>query len=338
MRGLFKNRFTTLSLSLAAMLVLAACGSSDNGGTSDVPTLTVNVAGDATGSVTSDPPGIDTAANNNSAEFEAGTSVTLMADAEADVLVSWSAEQCDDGAEQCVIEVGEDDQTVTVTFTAVEVEEARMTASSSSEEFMAGGGTSASEGAINFQDDNLELGYEPRENYAVGQIVALRFADAVTGLDLPDGAVVTNAYFEVTAYGYSHADGAAGSESAVQLEVEAADGATDFEEEVGNLSGMTALAGPVAWKIAADVGLDVGESYESDNIASLVNALLEEEVSDFVFLISPAEGNGTAWRSIYSAFGPEARGTDPQNPPQLVVEYYVPGADDGGADEGEGEA
>ena len=74
------RRFRLLLLSFLGLAVLAACG------TPQPPTveheLTVAVAGDGSGSVTSDPEGIDTADGDFTATFTSGTLITLTASAD----------------------------------------------------------------------------------------------------------------------------------------------------------------------------------------------------------------------------------------------------------------
>ena len=114
------TRLRLVLLSIVGLAVLAACG------TPQPPTveheLSVTLAGDGTGTVTSDPAGIDTAADQLSASFETGTTVTLSANADADsTFASFTFPDdpdrtCEEGstATTCVITL---DESVDVTAT-----------------------------------------------------------------------------------------------------------------------------------------------------------------------------------------------------------------------------
>src|SRR5690625_4844298 len=207
MRGLFKNRFTTLSLSLAAMLVLAACGGGGNGN-NDVPdTFNVNVSASAGGSVISDDEKIDTESEMFTAAYEEGAVVTLTAiPDEGFGLASWGNASCDDGSLSCELTVGTGDIDVDVVFSAITSE--TFGAESSAEEFLEDGDDSLAYAGNVQIGDNLELGIEPAANYEVRQMVAVRFVDV--DLTSADGV-----YVEFTAQDYQGRG--FGSEGAVDL-------------------------------------------------------------------------------------------------------------------------
>lgn len=85
--------------------------------------ISVGFDGEGSGSVTSDPVGIDTSADETTAEFDAGTSVTLTATADdGSEFVQWSDDvDCTEGqtSSECTFSVPEEPATITATFDTV---------------------------------------------------------------------------------------------------------------------------------------------------------------------------------------------------------------------------
>jgi hypothetical protein len=111
-------RLTTLTALALVALLISACTQP----TPPTPTfdLTVVLAGDGSGSVTSSPEGIDTAANEFVGTFDEGTEVTLTAVADdGSAFVDFTGATCGAGstATTCVVTV-EADATITATFEA----------------------------------------------------------------------------------------------------------------------------------------------------------------------------------------------------------------------------
>lgn len=88
-------------------------------------TLTVSTEGDGAGYVTSDPAGIDTEAGETSAEFAAGTEVTLTATATDGFFAGWQG-ACGHAESECVVTM-DGDQTVTAVFTVEEPDNVTLT-------------------------------------------------------------------------------------------------------------------------------------------------------------------------------------------------------------------
>jgi|GEM_PF-3749914 len=319
MRGLFKNRFTTLSLSLAAMLVLAACGGGGDGnGAPDTATLTVNAG--AGGNVESMPEGINTAEGNDEASFEIGTDIRLVAEAdEGFVFNGWSGvDACGDNA-VCEFELTEN-TTVSAAFLS--------TANAETVEAVADGANTSEEmiqrdGEVTETSSTLELGVEPREGLYSQQHVGVRFEN----VEIPAGATVVGAKLIFTA---AAEPGTAGE---VPLVIHAS---TDVGElgtwdadntNAGDLSGrIDASVAPVEWSITE--AWEAGAEVESPDVSSRI-AAMDEPGDTFVFIVSPAEVLETLPENLDFR-----RALDSV---KLEVSYLDNGADDG-ADEGEGEA
>ena len=100
------------------LLVLAACGTPQPPEPPATTELAVALDGAGDGTVTSDPEGIDTDANEVTANFEVGTTITLEAEAApGSVFTGWSGDPDCTGTGPCTITL-DDDTTITATFEA----------------------------------------------------------------------------------------------------------------------------------------------------------------------------------------------------------------------------
>jgi hypothetical protein len=117
-------------------------------------------------------------------------------------------------------------------------------------------------GQVNSANADLEL----VEDYGVPQTVGLRF----TGIPVPTGATIVNAYIQFKA------DETGGNTSALTLEGEASDDAIHFLEEIGNISSRPRTSASVAWSPApwTTVGA-TGLDQRTPDLTSIVQEIVD---------------------------------------------------------------
>ena len=286
--------------------------------------LTVNVetANDAAGEVTSNPPGIDTAAGMNDAPFDIGTSVTLTAEATAGAFAGWTGDVCPVAADPvCTFTIVEGQPAVTANFnepTTVTFQLQQQ--NDNAEEFLA---DSINSGNINDRwptghtytfSTSLELGYDPAH---APQAVGLRFP----GVTLPPNANVLSASIGFTARA------ATGTGTpVVTIEGEAVADAPAFQADPNPPTGpnpggfdVTSRArtdASVTWEITE--AWDADETYQSLDLVDIVREVVAIDGwsagNAMAFIILPTDITSTAFRRAHSFTGEGAN-------PFLTVQY-----------------
>ena len=281
----------------------------------DFADLTVEVEG--TGTVTSDPEGIDTAANEMTATFPGGTEVTLTAVPEGDDVVTWTGADCT-GVE-CTV-VMNADLTVTATFSEApefEVTTVRIDSrQASAAEFLQNSINDPvrwPEGHVFWDSSDIDLGFDTQHG---PNIVGLRFA----GLDLPAGAVIQSASITFTAFGTP-----AGRGGEVALSITAQDSSSPAAFVADPNQGATFDLSDVRPRVAASIPWVISESWAAGEEYSVdVTPVLQQVAGRqdwsaggaVVFII---DANASETQSRRAAPGDEA-----EDGPLLTVEYTVP--------------
>ena len=177
--------------------------------------VSVVTGGSAAGSVTSDPPGIDTGAGDPSEhDFVVGTAVTLTATATTGAFAGWSGGGCDDvKVPECTIPMDSAKSTI-ATFNDVQTLTVRVASGGDDAvEFLGDSVAGATwpnaptprwfEGWVWAERANLHLGWAVYHNLVEA---AFRFP----GVDVPVGAIVNSAVLQVTATSQEDAKPATG--------------------------------------------------------------------------------------------------------------------------------
>lgn len=141
------------------------------------------------------------------------------------------------------------------------------------------------------------------------QTIGLRFPD----LDIPQGAVITNAYLQF------QTDEADTGPTALEIRVEDTDDAAAFENQANNLTSRTATASSIEWSPNAwtDIG-EAGADQRSPDLSALLQTIVDRAGwtpdNAMAFLIT-----GTGERTA------EAFEGNPSAAPLLHIEYQLPG-------------
>ena len=321
MRTWFRNIFL-VGLGLA---VLAACGTPEEPEARHE--LTVTLAGDGSGSVTSDPAGIDTAAGEMAAAFEAGTDVTLTATATSGGFVGWSGDACDGlRTPTCTFTIGAGGASVTARFDEVEFETLVLQIGANendAEEFLAdslANPTRWPEGYTYIRSLDLELGYDPQHG---PQAIGLRFDDVA----IPPGATVLDATLTFTAYSSPDATvpgtGSAGA-VALTLTGEASTTSATFSDDPNapddnppssDITTRARTGASVAWTI--DESWTTATNYTSPDVGSIVSEVIGLEGWSFggalTFILEPTDASSSEWRRAY------AHNADPSRAATLTI-------------------
>lgn len=285
-------------------------------------TLTVNVVagGSATGSVTSNPAGIDVDDIDGTAdaEFDAGTVVTLTAVEATGGFAGWTGGDCDGLLTlTCDVTVGVGEAAVTANFNDVTTVPLLVTVSDS-EEFLEASITDADRWRAGFSratSTDLELVFDDEH---AQQVVGLRF----TGVAVPAGARVVNTVLTFTARD-APSTGTAGDVT-VTIAAESALAPTPFVTDPGfddgsfDLSTRTTTAASVDWAITGAWIDDA--TYPSANAAAVLQELVALDGwasgGDVVFLLS-GDGTDTDFRRAHALEGDATRAVT------LLVEYVA---------------
>ncbi|MFK0689127.1 hypothetical protein ACFX5Q_13115 [Mesorhizobium sp. IMUNJ 23033] len=223
----------------------------------------------------------------------------------------------DPGAETRTIEVAVNDGAAlsNIAVTSVTVDSAPATAAMATtsntpiifETRVAAAGDDVEErgtGSMSSNVSDLELGYDGSSRQTVG----LRF----TGIDLPPGAIITNAYIHFTV------DEVKTGAVSLLIQGEDTDDAAAFASVQFNVSSRTRTATSVTWE--PDPWTTVGEAglaQRTPDLAAIIQEIVDRAgwaaLNDMVFLIT-----GTGTRTAES-FESSAAGA-----PLLHIEYYVP--------------
>jgi hypothetical protein len=159
-------------------------------------------------------------------------------------------------------------------------------------------------GGISSNVSDLDLGFDDDRANTVG----LRF----TGLDIPPGAIITNAYIQFTV------DEVSTGTIALLIRGEDADDAAPFTTVKFNVSSRTQTDASVNWAPADWTTRGAaGLAQQTPDIAAIIQEIVDragwQALNDMVFLIT-----GTGTRVAESFEGDAARA------PLLHIEYYVP--------------
>ncbi|MCP4605829.1 MAG: hypothetical protein GY847_35805, partial [Proteobacteria bacterium] len=178
--------------------------------------------------------------------------------------------------------------------TGVVVVESMVSSSADDVEEQVGGGMALASSDLELVQDGLD------------QVVGLRFAD----LDIPQGAIITNAYLVFVA------DETQSVETSLVLTAENVDNALSFTDDDYNVTSRTTLATTVSWDNIEPWNA-VGETHQSVDISILVQEIVDR--SGWV------EGNALA--VIISGVGTRVAESYEANPalaPLIHVEYLTP--------------
>lgn len=279
--------------------------------------VAVNLTGDGTGSVTSDPAGI-TCGTTCVATFTEGTDVTLTATANAgSVFAGWSGD-CSGSKDTCTFTVS-DDSEVTARFNpeGLEIIESRISASSDdAEEFITeidNAGEIFVAGRVFTNSSDLELTYD---QVGTNQVVGLRF----TNITLPKTATIKRAYIQFAADKKS--DDAAPT---LTIKAQAADNAgtfidytTDAVAGLNNISSRPTTTASVTWQPAAWSKNDAGVDQQTPDLKAVINEVTARPGwtpgNPIAFIITGPD-DATLDRIAKSFDGSS------KNAPLLVVEY-----------------
>lgn len=295
----------------------------------DPVTLTVNVVagGDAAGSVTSNPAGIDTAGGaTDSADFAENTVVTLTAAVTEGGFAGWTGGDCD-GLKtlECTVTINEGEDAVTANFNDVESETFTMT--EGVEELLAASQTSPAlfPAGHNFQESSdMDFGYDGANG--VPQNVGLRF-DFV---GLNEGAAIQSAVLNFVAAAKDNGNGAQpdadltvhvyGEDSAAPaafLDDDDGDPADEGQQnDPVRLGNRTRTAESFAWEITG--GWTLGEDVDGPDLTDVVQAVVARDGGfggSLVLIVIPDDTVSTAGRSTNFSNGSS------DNWPTLVVSW-----------------
>jgi hypothetical protein len=173
------------------------------------------------------------------------------------------------------------------------------------------GGASLGIGGMYLNSTDVELTADMEPAASGTQKIGLRF----TGLGIPSGAIITNAYLT---FGAIAADSPNTNNGATNLTIkaEAAGNPGTFTSTVNNITNRPTTAASVSWSPGSWTS---GTSYNSPNISSIVQEVVNlsgwASGNSMVFIIT-----GTGSRSADSYDG------NPANAPKLTVEYSLGGS------------
>ena len=283
-------------------------------------TLTVDVVGNGEGSVSSEPAGVDVAVGETtgSAEFQAGTEVTLTATVEGGSgFAGWTGGGCSGTALTCTVTVTADttvtaeffDLTADVTTSGFSI----LTGTDDAEEFRSTVNEFYVAGGVQTGSTDLDLAYDvdfPSQMY-----VGLRYGNVT----VPQGAIITSATITFTRRG-----GGAGVVTLV-FEGQALDDAPTFEDTGAEgtasfgISGRPRTSAATSWQTGA-----WGLTATTPDLASLVQEIVDrdgwESGNALAFTISSDDSDEDNHRRAHSFETPNGTA------PQLSITYYVPTA------------
>ena len=196
------SRFSTMLAVAFSIAILAACETTPPPVVDTDNTLSVTIAGDGQGTVTSQPAGIILATGTGTAEFADGTSVTLTAAAaEGWDFLGWGGDTCSGQTTTCVVPMT-GDTTVTAAFgqlTEAERTYSILTLNDDATEYLEDVSEFFPPGSVDTRSTDLDLTWDtavkPGTFEARGNVViGLRYQD----VDIPQGATITSASITFT--------------------------------------------------------------------------------------------------------------------------------------------
>lgn len=285
-------------------------------------TVAVLAGGDAVGTVTSDPAGLD--ADTLSAEFAIGSTVVLTATVTEGGFYGWSGGACNGiRTATCSVTVIDGLPTFTAMFNDIATLDLQVAANSDdSEEFLADSFDARNtdgrwnEGFSRASSSDLELAYDPDH---APQIVGMRFQNVT----LPAGATVVTAELGFTAF----ANPGTGTTGTVALTIagQAADAPASFVTDPNNdsprsfdISERPQTSASVEWTIT-DTWVPE-QAYGSSNAASVLQEIVDRSGwtsgSPVVFVLT-GDPDSVEYRRAY------AHDADPTKAPTLTVQYVT---------------
>lgn len=294
--------------------------------------LSVSVVrgGTADGSVTSDPPGIDTATSEFSADFEAGSVVTLTAVATDGAFSGWVGGGCDDvRMPVCEVTIGTA-QEVIATFNDLQTQLVRVAAGGDDAvEFLGDSEVGQTwpveptprwfEGWIWRERTTLHLGWSPQHNLTEA---AFRFP----AVAVPAGAIVTNATLQLTSAGPEAAEYPATGDLSLTIEGELSPNPSGF---VTTPVTATTFAITTRPRTAASVPWDITGAWATNSLQQAPNAasILQEIVDQPGWTVGNALilflKGGTLADEAYRRVRTFESGDPVERHPTLLVEYVV---------------
>ena len=298
-------------------------------------TLTVTTSGNGTGSVQSDPSGIDLVSGEPpaSAEYEYGTVVTLTASAEpGSMFGGWTNGDDCVGTDPCTL-VLVSDVSVNADFFDPDTDPATTTfsilaSSDDAQEYQEFVNEAYPAGSVHSDSSDLDLTYDTAGDGSGGTrgdvVIGLRYA----GVSLPRNAVILDARISFTRSGTA-ADNA--GTVTLSFKGQAHDDATTFVYGgAGNpvnfdITGRPTTATEIIWNVTSSWG---GLPVPSVNLAAIVQEIVDRDGwnvgNALVFIISSDDSDADNRREArsydYASANP---GVDA---PVLSVTYYVPSA------------
>ncbi|NLR94390.1 InlB B-repeat-containing protein, partial [Flammeovirga agarivorans] len=162
----------------------------------------------------------------------------------------------------------------------------------------------AEDGSIDLSSSDLELVYDPHEA-AGNQSVGIRFQ----ALDIPKGAIITEAYIQFTA------DEDKNNEGSMNIYAQDVNSAAAFSSIVNDISSRAKTNASVAWTPTtwSTIG-EAGDAQKTPNLSALVQEVIDRDGwtsgNNMAFII---EGTGRRVAESYKGSSTAA--------PQLIVEY-----------------
>jgi hypothetical protein len=165
-------------------------------------------------------------------------------------------------------------------------------------------------GKVDLASTDLDLTVDAAGGGGVGQTIGIRF----TGIDIPHGAIITNAYLQF------QTDEASTGASSLLIRGEDADDAATFSTATGNISTRPATDASVSWAPADWTTLgQAGPGQRTPDLSAIVQEIVGRfgwrAGTDMAFVIT---GTGTRIAEAFESGAATA--------PLLHIEYLLPGS------------
>jgi uncharacterized repeat protein (TIGR02543 family) len=283
---------------------------------------TVTVAEPVNGTVASADGNIDCGGGSVTCEFvyQGGSTVELTATAaEGFTFDGWTGGACDGMTEATCSFVIAADQQISATFsnpntTQGEFSAAIATGSDDAEEFVGDPAVAGYPAGTTYVDSSdLELTYDTGSGTGANQVVGLRF----TGITIPEGATITDAYIQFKA----KENDSTNTALTIRAQDDVNPGTFVGAQSNNNISNRPTTDAAVEWTPSAWSAGAAGTAQRSPNLASLVQVIVDKEGwtegNAMAFIINGPDNTGNQ-RNAYSF---EAGAS---NAPVLVINYTAP--------------